>query len=386
MDVLAQDEIDYPGLIANIQMNQAIQEQWLANNPINSERAIITIPVVVHVVYNSSTQNLSDAQILSQIDVLNEDYRHLNQDASNTPSVWQSIAADCQIDFCLAQRDPNGNPTSGIERIHTSTTSWSTNDQVKKSSTGGADAWPKNDYLNIWVCNLGGGVLGYSSFPSTNQSTAWKDGVVIGYKYFGDTLTVQSPYDLGRTTTHETGHWFGLYHIWGDDNGACSGSDNINDTPNQASEHYNCPNFPTISCNNGPNGDMYCNYMDYTDDNCMNMFTAGQKAKMISVLNTTRSAIKTSMGCAGTGIKPIENDFNVSLFPNPASTYLQVIINNTSITNLQVSVYNVLGNLVQTNELTNDTTLDLSTFADGVYFVELKSAGYISTRKIIVQR
>lgn len=386
MDVLAADELNDPSLAADIAMNQQLQDQWIASHPNGGDRAVITVPVVVHVVYSSSNQNISDQQIQSQIDVLNQDYSRQNSDAGNTPSVFQSVAANCDIQFCLAVRDPNGNPTTGIERIQTNTTSWSTNDLVKKSANGGADGWPKADYLNIWVCNLGGGILGYSSFPSTNQSTAWKDGVVIGYKYFGNMGTVQSPYDLGRTATHECGHWFGLYHIWGDDNGACSGSDNISDTPNQGSENYGCPVFPHISCNNGPNGDMSCNYMDYTDDNCMNMFTAGQKTKMTSVLNTTRSSIKLSQGCIAVGIKDVFSDGNISLFPNPANTFMQVVINNNSLQNINIKIYNMVGELISASTINETTMLDVSSLSAGMYYITLSSEGYFASRKILIQR
>lgn len=251
--------------------------QWAAVNPGgDNSRAIITIPVVVHVVYNTTAENVSDAQVQSQITAMNKDFSRTNADASGTPSVWQSIAANCELQFCLATVDPNGNSTNGITRTSTSTTAFSTNNNVKFNSSGGKDAWNSSEYLNMWVCDLNG-YLGYAQFPGGPATT---DGVVIDYLAFGTTGTAASPFHLGRTVTHEVGHWLSLYHIWGDDGSSCSGTDNAGDTPNQAGARYGCPTFPAVSCSNGPNGDMFMNYMDYTHDNCMNLFTNGQKARM----------------------------------------------------------------------------------------------------------
>ncbi len=273
-------------------------ENWIANNPNYDLNSIITIPVVVHVVWNTNQENISDNQIFSQIDVLNADYRRTNIDAINTPNVWQAIAADCEIEFCLATIDPNGNPTTGITRTQTSQTSFSMNgDNMKSSSSGGIDAWPTNQYLNIWVCDLTGGVLGYATLPSSFSNP--NDGVVIGYRYFGTIGTVQPPYNKGRTTTHEVGHWLNLEHVWGFGN---CGNDYVSDTPKQEEENYSCPSFPANanSCQtNNPNGDMFMNYMDYTNDACMNLFTQGQKTRMISAINQYRSNLLNHNLCGG---------------------------------------------------------------------------------------
>lgn len=290
------------------QRMQAIEQhtQQYATQPTAGQRAVITIPVVVHVVYNTTAQNVSDAQIQSQITQLNLDYRKLNTDWTSTPSGFQSLVADYEIEFCLATRDPNGNSTNGIIRKQTSSTSFSTNDNVKRTANGGDDAWPSSSYLNLWVCNLSGGTLGYAQFPGGAAAT---DGVVINYTAFGTIGTAASPYNKGRTATHEVGHWLNLYHIWGDDGTSCNGSDNVNDTPNQADQHYGCPNFPQVSCSNGPNGDMFMNYMDYTDDACMYMFTAGQKARSSALFATggSRASLLNSLGCAGVNTPPVAN-------------------------------------------------------------------------------
>ncbi len=276
-------------------------QQWAAAHPNGSgTRAVVTIPVVVHVVYNATAENVSDAQIQSQLAVLNKDFSKTNTDASLTPSVWQSIAANAEVQFCLATVDPNGNSTTGVTRTATSVTSFSTNDNMKRTANGGRDAWDATKYLNIWVCDLGSGLLGYAQFPGGPAST---DGVVIDYQAFGTLGTAAAPFNLGRTATHEVGHWLNLYHIWGDDGNQCAGSDNVSDTPNQADENYGCPSFPIVSCSNGPNGDMFMNYMDYTDDACMYLFTNGQKTRMQSLFAAggARYSLLSSNGC---GVPP----------------------------------------------------------------------------------
>ncbi|MFM8949463.1 MAG: M43 family zinc metalloprotease [Bacteroidota bacterium] len=278
-----------------------------ANRLISSKTTMpnITIPVVVHLVYKTNAQNISDAQILSQIDVLNQDFNRLNPDTANTPAPFKPIAGIANITFCLATVDPTGNPTTGIERRLTTVNSFNTNDAVKAFSTGGLDAWDPSQYFNIWVCNLGGGLLGYAEFPTNQLSNTY--GVVIGYNYFGNIGTLSPPYDLGRTATHEVGHCFNLFHIWGDDGTGCTGSDQCADTPNQADENYTCPGFPSISCNNGPNGDMWMNYMDYSDDACMNMFSAGQVARMLAVVNNgPYSNLQNSAACGSSNLLALD--------------------------------------------------------------------------------
>jgi hypothetical protein len=255
-----------------------------------AERAmsqLITIPVVVHVVYRSEEENVSKAQINSQIAVLNSDFRGTNPDKSNVPGVWTGLVADPRIQFELATTNPNGNATDGVTRTHTNRSSFGTGDSVKRASTGGAPAWPRNDYLNLWVCNLAEGYLGYAQFPGGPART---DGVVITYSAFGTKGTATAPFNLGRTATHEVGHWLNLRHIWADTND-CSGTDQVADTPNAQLPNYGAPSFPHITCSNGPNGDMFMNYMDYVDDAAMFMFTVGQSARMNACLAGPRKKI-----------------------------------------------------------------------------------------------
>jgi len=297
-EVLARQLLENPLLKQKMEDIERHTAQYIQSGGVN-DRVVVTIPVVFNVVWNVAGDNISDARLLSQLQVLNDDFRRLNADASNTPAGFQGIAADCEINFCLATQDPGGNATTGIRRQQTSVTSFSTNDAVKFTAQGGLDIWDRNKYLNMWVCDLGGGLLGYAQFPGGPANT---DGVVCDYAYFG-TNGSSPPFHLGRTATHEVGHWLNLYHIWGDDGTSCSGSDLCADTPNQADENYGCPAFPAISCSNGTNGDMFMNYMDYTDDACMNIFTAGQKTRVQSLFGTggSRVALLSSPGCQPPG-------------------------------------------------------------------------------------
>lgn len=239
--------------------------------------AVTTIPVVVNVVYNSNAQNISQAQIDSQIDALNRDYQARNKDRANVPGVWKALVASTTIQFRLAK----------VTRTKTDADSFGTDETVKSEATGGISPEDPSKNLNIWVCNLGGGLLGYAQFPGGPPAT---DGVVILYTAFGTTGTAAAPFNLGRTAVHEVGHYFNLHHIWGDTND-CSGTDYVADTPNAQLPNFGKPAFPHVSCNNGPNGDMFMNYMDYVDDDTMIMFTNGQAARMAAALAGPRSGL-----------------------------------------------------------------------------------------------
>lgn len=278
----------------------------------------IKIPVVVHVVHNTKEQNISKAQVISQIVALNKDYQRQNSDAGNVPPEFLPDAANTKIEFALAVRNPNGMRTTGITSTNTTQTRFiepqndplgSTDQPIKHSDQGGHDPWPTDKYLNIWICNLfyhkSDGTLGhssgYSQFPGGNPA---HDGVVINYDSFG-TVGNRIPHrELGRTATHEIGHWLNLRHIWGRA-GTCPETagtfddDGINDTPAQKSPNEGCPTFPSTqqSClGTGPNGTMFMNYMDYTHDECMCMFTTGQAVRMRATLKSYRRSILTSDG------------------------------------------------------------------------------------------
>ena len=284
-----------PTLADRMQQIEQFTQDYISTHPANQERAVITIPVVFHIVYNTTAQNISDAKCQAQLNQLNLDFARLNTDASNTPAAFQSLGANTQIQFCFAQRDPSGNATTGIERRSTTTTSFSSNNAIKYYANGGLNAWNASSYLNIWSGNLSGGLLGYAQFPGGPAAT---DGVVLLYSSIGSMLSpgTATNYALGRTATHEVGHYFNLRHIWGD---ATCGSDLVNDTPTQQTSNGGCPSFPHTTCSNGANGDMFMNYMDYTYDNCMNIFTTGQSTRMNATLASGGGhySLSTSLGC-----------------------------------------------------------------------------------------
>ena len=238
---------------------------------------IVTIKTVVNVVYNTDEQNISQSQIVSQFTAMNKDFRATNPDKSGTPAPWLGLVTDSRIQFKLVK----------VTRTKTTQTGFTHDDQVKKPSTGGIAPFQPNTHLNLWVSALTGGLLGYAQFPGGPSAT---DGVVINYQSFGTIGTAQDPFKKGRTATHEIGHYFNLRHIWGD-TPDCSGSDMVADTPNCAGPNTGIPSWPHVTCNNGPNGDMFMNYMDYTDDNGMFMFTSQQVVRMRTALETTRSGL-----------------------------------------------------------------------------------------------
>jgi Pregnancy-associated plasma protein-A len=248
---------------------------------------LVTLPVVVHVVHQTPEQDISDAQIKSQIDVLNRDYRAKNTDIRKVPPVWKSLVLDANIQFALATKDPAGNATSGITRTATTVDAFGADDAVKAKKTGGVDAWPADRYVNMWVCSLSGGLLGYAQFPGGPAKT---DGVVILWSAFGTRRGAVAPFNKGRTATHEVGHFLGLRHIWGDKND-CTGNDFVADTPPARQANTGKPTFPHVTCNNGPSGDMFMNYMDYVDDDAMFMFTTGQVARMNATLAGPRKKL-----------------------------------------------------------------------------------------------
>jgi subtilisin-like proprotein convertase family protein len=292
----------------------------------NAVGGVIVIPVAFHVIYKTAAENISDAQINAQIKQLNDDYRRTNSDRTATPAGFQNLIGDMEIQFALATRDPNGTATTGITRTSTTTTSFTdvTFDAQKPNTV-----WDRDRYLNLWSVNLGTTLLGYAQFPGDVANT---DGVALLYSTIGSLAKpgTDTNFPNGRTASHEVGHWLNLYHIWGDDSGACTGSDKVADTPNQADETSGCGTYPkTDACTTTSPGVMYMNYMDYSYDNCLNMFTKGQKARMIACLNGVRASILTSNGCT-----PLVADYavnaNVGTQPTCAGASLSYSILTTA--------------------------------------------------------
>lgn len=376
---------------AQERMNQlnAFMEEWTRNHS-GSRGGIITIPVVVHVVYNTSEQNISDDQIYSQIDVLNEDFRLQNSDALDNTHPFYPYTADAGIEFCLAQQDPDGNPTDGITRTSTDVVAFADPDMdfVKSTDDGGIDNWDPTQYLNLWVCNLEGTTLGYAAFPSELSTNPELDGVVIRYEAFGTEGTAGSGdfgvNDLGRTGSHEVGHWLNLFHIWGDDQ---CGDDQVSDTPTAEGDNYGCPNFPHRAnnlCGSDDDGEMYMNYMDYVDDNCMNMFTEGQADRMWAALNSERSGILNSIGCQSVSIdENILFTKSIQVFPNPASNQFSVSSNSGLIKG--VDIIDALGRVVAKHSAnTTSVIINTSSLNNGLYTLRVWNNENVGYKNIVL--
>jgi Pregnancy-associated plasma protein-A/CARDB len=303
--------------------------------------ATYTIPVVVHVLHNGTTDvtNISDAQIYSQMDVLNKDFKRLNVDAVNTPSEFAPVAGTIDIDFVLAQRDPEGLPTSGITRTLATKTMWTLADQ---SEFKALSYWPAEDYLNIWIVSFGTNDIGFAQFPVSSlqglqiaSEDRLTDGIVVDYRAFGTidagSFPLMANYNKGRTATHEVGHFLGLRHIWGDMS-TCADNDFVSDTPFQSGPTSSCPTHPQISCSVNK---MFMNYMDYTFDACMNIFTAGQVARMVAVLASSprRASLLTSLGATPPVVAM--NDLGIRQIISPAAS----TCNNQVIPQLEVRNY-----------------------------------------------
>lgn len=328
-------------------LNNQEFEEWLSpfliaykNNSTNRSETggIITIPVVVHVIHNGdlygNNENIKDEQVQSQITVLNQDFRKL----VGTPGF--GLGVDTQIQFALAKVDPNGNPTNGINRVNLCRSDWNAGSPNASINLVNTDIkpqtiWNANQYLNMWSVNFGSsGLLGYAQFPDASGlpgldasgGLATTDGVVSNYGTFGSRVIfptgnyIGNQYDKGRTMTHEVGHWLGLRHIWGEDGaGGCESDDYCNDTPNAANSNGGCP-LGTDTCPASPGNDMIENYMDYTDDSCMNIFTADQKTRMVVIMNNAsrRRSLRTST-----------KDLAIPLFANDAEILIENYCNNS---------------------------------------------------------
>ena len=377
-----------PGVDQRRAAIEADMEAWLDAHPSHAGEDIITIPVVVHVLYREQVGNISTQQITSQIDILNLDFRRNNSDKYDTPAAFTNVAVDTEIEFCLAKTDPDGNFTSGITRTSTTVENIGNTESYYDPNDGGVQNWDPDHYLNIWVCEIGDGILGFTFPPGVVNTN--KDGVVLDYRYFGLGGTATAPYNQGRTTTHEVGHWLNLIHPWGD---ATCGTDFVSDTPIQESFNQGCPTFPTLSvaCDNSPAGDMFVNYMDYTNDACMNMFSLGQKNRMLAALNTARSTIKSSNACMITSIAEgsLPEDA-LSLFPNPNDGTFSIAVTLPERSDVNLRIYNAMGAIVyqeqQSDLVSNTFQPDLSSEPSGLYFVELTTGSARALKKVQVLR
>ena len=386
-----------PSLVLKMQQSELATQKWIATHPAanaSNMPQIITIPVVVHVLWHDAFENISDAQVQSQINILNKDFRKMNTDTLPSTHPFWSSTADSQIEFCLASRDTSGNFTTGITRKYTDTIKFSGNGDEKFAATGGTNNWDPTKYMNIWVCNLdtARGTLGYATFSSNLADYPGSDGVVIHHQAFGSIGTAGTggfdDNNLGRTGSHEVGHWLNLKHIWGD---ATCGDDLVADTKPAVGKNENCPAFPqrpNNACGSNADGEMYMNYMDYVDDACMNMFTVGQAARMLADLNGIRASIRTSQACQGpTASNEVSLQNAIEIYPNPSNGIFTIGVNGLKAANTSVGVYDLLGSLVRFEDVKSfPLQMNLNQLPKGVYFVRINNGGKIASKKVVITK
>lgn len=355
-------------------------QETVASSSINARTThsnIIKVPVVVHILYHQAHENISDALIKRQIDALNRDFRRRNSDTSKVPTVYKSRVADCEIEFELAKVDPKGRATNGIIHKYTPISSWEMDDKIKFSSEMGDDSWDSKNYLNIWVGNVRR-LLGYSTFPGVAPE---KDGVVLNFSALA-TMNSTGTYGMGRTAVHEIGHWLGLRHLWGD---ADCGDDLVHDTPKQSGYTTGCPTAVRKSCDNEAGGDMYMNYMDFTNDACLNMFTVGQKQRMRSLFSSggTRHSILFSKALGAPYVEEIllpdvpPKWLHVKIFPNPSTTELTLNLEyDPRWVGKELFITNMLGQVAIRKTISSKLVkIDIRGLKPGLYFINASRDG-----------
>jgi hypothetical protein len=406
-------EVDAQHCLSQKILNQRIQEDewvrysrtqfddelqnWLrASETAIGYREVTTIEVVVHVVWNEMEEMISEEQVLSQIEVLNEDFRALNNPfAIVTYQPFQHLVADMELEFRLATVDPSGNPTNGINYVQTDiediASKYSAGQRrICHDDLGGADAWCYHNYLNIWVGAFGGGVLGEASFPGQEVAYPEEDGIRISYKAFGRTSNLEEPYHLGRTLTHEMGHFFNLFHPWGQSDAEppnldCSDDDGIADTPKQAFNYRNtCFQFLQQSCGTP---DMHFNFMNYTDDACMAMFTLGQEEVVFATLINARSGLLNGSSC-NVGVDEALGSHDISFFPNPVANFLKIDIKDRVGGEFFYWISDSFGKIVhEKNRLrTGINQITLGNLKNGFYLVTVTDNESFVTEKIVIMK
>lgn len=376
-------------------------ENWLSNKieaakntARGTQATLIKIPVVVHVIHNGDAygtgENIKDEQVLSQIQVMNEDYRRmLNTPGYNT----NAVGADVEVEFCLAKTDPQGKLTNGIHRVNLGIEAFQEADVEGNMKPN--TIWNPDEYLNMWTCRFTGdldSVLGYAQFPSNSGlgglevdgGLATTDGVIAAYNTFGSSTifpggVYNAPYDKGRTMTHEVGHWLGLRHIWGDGTSCTSNNDFCNDTPVAKGENYGCPTGKD-SCPTKTGKDMIENYMDYTDDTCMNVFTNDQKTRIRTVLANSprRKTLAASTKCS----PPLSSEEfgylnSITIYPNPATAELNISMPESFDLPERISISNAMGQIVVVKEniSKDDLRISVDQFQNGIYFLKVEKDG-----------
>jgi hypothetical protein len=394
-DELLNDHLErFPSLERDIQELENYTQNWINQNAFGAasrEGEIIIIPVVVHVVYKNEEENISDLLIQSQIDVINEDFRMLNSNTQAIPDEFKPFAADTEIEFCLASLNPDGLPSTGITRTKTDVDCIADIYTVKENEKprifynyhGGVDAWNPDSYLNIWIANSCGKVLGVTPSLAFSINVPEEDGVVIDYQYFGNNCASDpsSPYNLGRTTTHEIGHYLNLHHPWS----VCSDTlgDYVDDTPEQDEPYYGCPSYPQNSCGTS---DLFMNFMNYVDDRCMSMFSKGQKMRMLAALDGPRKGLKESVGCAWLPQDLPFGDDAITIYPNPARQCIHIDFNATIEGDVIVELKDAMGKLIfrDVESARSFRSIDATSLSNGIYFISFEAGQRLITKKVLV--
>ena len=358
------------------------------------ERETIELPVVVHVVWKAAEENISAEQIQSQIDVLNEDFQGLNTNLNTVPEEFVPLIASLDIQFCLAQIDPLGQATTGITRTQTTVDFVGTavvNDEraIYSTEAGGIDAWPIEQYINIWVASRQF-FLGEAGFPWEIELFPEGDGLVVDPYFFGRTgLALEStPFDLGRTVTHEMGHYLGLVHLNGPQAGSdCSEDDGLDDTPLQSGTYLGeCPEHPVASC--GSN-DLFMNFMGLANDNCLAMFTMAQKEKMLHTLSNERFLLAQSNNCdTDTQTELLEKENFFQIFPNPASDIVKIQLPASFKGPKTLEIFNSAGSLLLKRYIKDLALVDVTIqdLNSGIYFIKISNIEKNTTKKLIIAR
>lgn len=388
VEKLREEKLKDPSLETRLQTTENEIQKWIAAHRSGSGRAIVTIPVVVHVVHNGEAvgtgTNISDAQIYSQLAIMNDMFRLKNADTLPSSHPFGHLQADCGMEFCLAQQDEFGNPTTGIERINGGQADW-TRAQLE-ATLQPATIWNRDLYLNLWTAKFGGSnstLTGYGQMPGAGPAST--DGVVISYSGFGNVGNVIPPFQYGKSCAHDIGHWLSLHHI---SYGTMYCEDLVADTPPAQNQNYGCPVFPHNpfnGCGSGADGEMFMNYMDYVDDACMVMFSKGQADRMNAVLNGVRSSLLTSPGCLtpATAVYESKRKNDLLVYPNPSMNG-RFRVQSLGFNIDKVDITDVTGRKIKTLNI-EQGTLNLSEMGSGVYFLNIFHDSMIITKPIIIQ-
>jgi len=364
----------HPKILEQIEANQAKFQTILSGKNLIAKRNPITIPVVFHIVWKQEDDNISNERILSQVETLNQVFTNSHPDITAIPAEFKSVIGNPNFRFCLAAQDPNGHPTNGILRVQTTIDQIGNSDSLFFTQLGGSSAWDTHKYLNIWVTSYSG-FSGFSSFPEDGDSLR---GGILLYAQVVGLNDPEKQRGLGRAAVHEIGHYFGLHHIWGDDkvgqDTSCMNDDGFTDTPLQSNPNRRCPDEyrpPPFSCGNF---NMYVNFMDYSPDECLSMFTKQQTDYMLMMLETYRHGLLENDGGCVISSKETQS-VGFKIYPNPARAQIKILFNQPISQYATLRIYDLRGILVWqiTDFLYSELEIIIPEFPQGIYFLKVGS-------------